>query len=92
MTAQTPAGVEGLAARIESETGFNNELDVLAEIALFEPDDIWRAIRANAAGTKIICTDDCGGEKTFIARDFTISAAARQRTVAALRARAQTPQ
>lgn len=74
-----------LAAKIEAETGCCNRLDVQAEIALFEPDDRWAAIRANDAGTKTICTAPDGSERTFWARDFTISAAARRNTAAALR-------
>ncbi len=78
----------GLAERVEAATGFDNDLDVLAEIALFQPCETYAAIRANAAGTKTICTEHGGRERTFLARDYTISATARRETAAALRAHA----
>lgn len=86
----TPATLEALAARVEAASGFDNSLDVQCELALFEADDFELAIRPNAAGSKVIVT--CLGEvdRTFIARDYTISAAARKNTAAALRARAAT--
>jgi hypothetical protein len=75
-----------LADRVEAARGFDNAIDVECEIALFEPDDFELAIRPNAAGTKIIVTIKDGPERTFIARDYTISAAARKQTAASLRA------
>ena len=80
--------LRALAERVQTERGFDNSLDVAAEIALFETDADWTAIRANDAGTKVILTKHNGQERTYIARDFTISAAARTTTAAALRARA----
>lgn len=68
--------------------GFDNALDVRCEIALFEPDDFELAIRPNAAGSKVIVTVKGGIDRTLLARDYTISVAARRKTVAALRARA----
>jgi hypothetical protein len=84
----TRAAIEGLAERVERERGMNNALDVLAEIALFEPCKAYASIRANAAGTKTICTDHSGRDHTFWARDYTISAKQRRETAKLLRARA----
>jgi len=73
-----------LADRVEHETGCDNSLDVLVEIALFQPDGDWSAIRANAAGSKVICTRPNGAEKTFAALDWTMDRAG---AAAALRGR-----
>jgi hypothetical protein len=78
-----------LADKVEAiRSGFDNAIDVQCEIALFEPDDCELAIRANDAGTKVIVTIAGGRDRTFLARDYTISAGARRKTAAALRARA----
>ncbi len=84
----TPQRLVELAERVERETGSNNELDVLVEIALFEPDGAFASIRANVAGTKTICTTPLGKHRTFWARDYTISRPNRVQAAAALRARA----
>lgn len=79
-----------LADRVEAiRSGFDNAIDVQCEIALFNPDDCELAIRPNAAGSKVIVTINGGPDRTFIAGDYTISAAARRNTVARLRARAK---
>jgi len=77
-----------LAERVATGSGCDNALDIEVELALFEPDDEWAAIRVNDAGTKTICTSPSGKERTFWARDYTISAASRSNTAAALRAHA----
>jgi|GEM_PF-2408574 len=82
--------LRALADRVEGHSGFSNELDVLSEIALFEPDNEFTSVRSNYAGTKVIFTTPTGIDRTFRARDFTISATARKRTAAALRAIAET--
>ncbi len=80
-------GLVELAERVEAiRSGFDNAIDVQCELALFTPDDCELAIRANNAGTKVIVTIAGGRERTFIARDYTISAGARRKTAAALRA------
>ena len=90
MTAQTPAGVqEELAERVATERGADNALDVLVEIALFKPDELVKAVRANNAGTKVIFSIKGGQDRTCWAGDWTMD---RPRTAAALRARAQAPQ
>lgn len=79
-----------LAARVEAMQGSSagvNALDVLIEIAMFQPDDEYVAIRANAAGTKVIMTAPAGHNDTFWAFDWTIESE-RPRTIAALRERA----
>jgi hypothetical protein len=77
-----------LASMVADERGMSNAFDVKCEIALFEPDSEYIAVRANAAGSKVIYTMADGKEKTCWARDWTISHAQRQRTAAALRSRA----
>lgn len=84
--AEIARGLRSLADQVEAESGFNNSLDVQCEIALFEPSETERSIRANAAGTKVIVTFHDGSERTYLARDFTISKAERERTAALLRA------
>ena len=74
-----------LAERCEQATGRDNSTDVLLEVALFQPCDIWKRCRANAAGTKVIYTDALGDNTTCWARDWT---ADRPSAAAALRARA----
>lgn len=70
-----------LLERLRGAKGYSNELDVAVEIALFEPDEQYVAIRANNAGTKVIYTDRSGAEKTHWARDWTISPGERNRTI-----------
>lgn len=75
------ATLEGLIARLDAgET--SNELDIAVEIALFNPDV---AIRANAAGTKVIYTKRDGSEVTHWADDWTMERN-RPRAIALLRA------
>lgn len=85
-TAMADQDLLALADRVEASRGFDNSLDVACEIALFKPDGAEAAIRANNAGTKVIVTYRAGDEKSYIARDFTISERRRRSTAAALRA------
>ena len=78
------AQILALADRVEAEC--SNEVDVLAEIALHQPQAPWDTIRANAAGTKVIYGQQDGTEKTYWARDWTLSPKARSVTAASLRA------
>lgn len=82
--------LEELACRVEGLTTSDNTLDVLVEVALFEPDGEYADIRPNHAGTKVIYTDWDGGEETCWAPDWTFDAPARERVAAALRARKET--
>lgn len=59
----------------------SNELDVLIEVATFEPDEVYSAARPNAAGTKVIYTRRDGKDETCWARDWCRS---RDKAVAAL--------
>lgn len=63
-----------LAARLDGlpvvEVG-DNALDVLVEVALFEPDREFQSARSNSAGTKIIYTKHTGAEQTFWAQEWT---------------------
>lgn len=61
-----------LAERCDKPGGADNALDVEIEIALFQPDELYLAVRANAAGTKVIYTDHGGNEATHWARDWTM--------------------
>lgn len=76
--------LEALARRCEEGNGADNALDVEIEIALFEPDQDWSSIRANSAGTKVICAAPDGSEKTFWAVDWTMD---RRAAAASLRVR-----
>ena len=76
-----------LADRIEALGKYgDNSLDVLVEIALFIPNNVYSGIRANSAGTKVIYTDKAGNEVTCWAQDWTPTKV-RQATIKALRAR-----
>ncbi len=86
MTTDNRDELLALAARVEALKGYDNSVDVLAEIALFDADEKFVAIRANDAGTKVVYTTPSGRDTTYRARDWTMSAAARANTVQALRA------
>ncbi|QZP07809.1 hypothetical protein [Caenibius sp. WL] len=85
----TKADLIALAERCEALRGYSNEIDVLAELALFKPDDDYVSVRANHAGTKVVYTTASGHDQTYWAPDHTISNAARQKTSASLRAIAE---
>ena len=53
-----------LADRVEKLKESDNEVDVLVEIALFEPDEDATAISSNAAGTKVIYYGHDGKSET----------------------------
>lgn len=59
-----------LAERVEAGES-SNELDVLIEVALFEPDEDWVSARSNSAGTKVIYTSRRGHDLTRWAPDWT---------------------
>lgn len=71
-----------LAERVSSGRGCDNALDVEIEVAVFDEPHI--AVRANAAGTKVIYTKG-GKDMTHWAPDWTKDRAG---TAAALRAHA----
>jgi len=52
----TEAETIALIDRIEGGKGEDSALDVLIEVALFEPDTHYDAARPNFAGTKVIYT------------------------------------
>lgn len=76
-----------LAARVEGLKESNNEIDVLVEIALFEPDEDVAAISSNSAGTKVIYYGHDGRSETFRAQDWTHGKPMRMTTARRLRAR-----
>lgn len=59
-----------LIERLEGGIITSNEFDVLWEIATFEPDEAYRAARANFAGTKVIYTMANGSQETHWAPDW----------------------
>jgi len=77
-----------LAARVEGLKESSNEVDVLVEIALFEPDEDAAAISANSAGTKVIYYGHDGRSETHRAQDWTHGKPMRMMTARRLRARA----
>lgn len=63
--------LQRLVERIEGGER-SNALDVLIELALFEPDSALTALRSNHAGTKVIGTRPDGREVTCWAADWTM--------------------
>jgi hypothetical protein len=47
-----------------------NALDVLVEVATFEPCELYSAAQPNNAGTKVIYTKRAGGFETCLAREW----------------------
>jgi len=85
----TSSSLLALAERVEGLTRSDNSIDVLVEVAMFEPDEEYTSIRANDAGTKVILTGHDRLERTFWPQDWTMDAEERAATAAALKARAQ---
>lgn len=79
-----------LIDRIKATSDYDNGLDVLIEVALFEPDETYRAARANNAGTKVIFTPTDGTEETCWSWDWTLNAENRAKAIDALRAKETT--
>jgi hypothetical protein len=84
MTTPMP-DIQSLIERVEAGER-SNALDVTIEIALFRPDRFYRAVRPNAARTKLIYTSVNGHDSTHRAMDWTLEP---KRTLSALRSRAQ---
>lgn len=80
------ADLEELAGRVDGLKKPDNALDVLIEVAMFRPEPGWRSCRANAAGTKVIYTDDDGRDHTHWAPPWTMVT---KTAAAALRSRTQ---
>jgi hypothetical protein len=67
-----PLTLQTLIDRLEAETGDNNALDVMIEVALFDPaNSLATDCRANSAGTKVIYTNSKGEEVTYWADEWT---------------------
>ncbi|WP_408914037.1 hypothetical protein [Brucella pseudogrignonensis] len=64
-----------------------NSTDVLVEVALFKPNNIYISIRANNAGTKVIFTRTGGKRDTCWAYDYTLTPERRAKCIAILRAK-----
>ena len=75
--------MDELIARIEAGE-HSNTLDVLIEVATFQPDGFHKAARANDAGTKVIYTLASGHDSTHWAWDWSLHP---RQALAALRAR-----
>ena len=67
----------------------DNALDVEIEIASFQPDRMYKSVRANAAGTKLIYTTQTGEKETCWAWDWTLNAENREAAIASLSALSQ---
>ena len=60
-----------LSTELEALAGkASNAMDVRVEVALFKPNSVYSAVRANAAGTKVIYTDHAGNEVTCWAQEW----------------------
>ena len=75
-----------LSTRIAALDAPDNSMDVLCEVALFEPCDLFASCRANNAGTKVIYTTTKGRDNTHWAMEWTDDKH-RAGTIAALKAR-----
>lgn len=64
--------LSSLIERVKSARKQDNALDVLIDVALFEPDEECSSVRANAAGTKLVFSYRSGKSQTFRARDWTL--------------------
>lgn len=76
-----------LIARVEALTRADNAVDVLVEVALFEPTEVCTSCRPNYAGTKVIYKYLDGSQKTYWAEDWTLTAEHRAETVHSLKER-----
>jgi hypothetical protein len=75
-----------LADRVDAVEKSDNGLDVLIEVALFEPDADTLSVRANSAGTKVTYTVAEGRPETCWAPDWTVGFSERANASARLRA------
>lgn len=80
--------LSSLIDRVEAGES-SNELDVLIEVALFEPEGPYASARPNSAGTKVIYTGLDGKEITHRALDWTMTPELTLRDLRALKARIQ---
>ena len=76
-----------LIDRLSKLDGPDNRIDVLVEVELFKPDGIYKSVRANAAGTKVIYTTACGQQETYWADHYTHTPEHRSKYIAILRAK-----
>lgn len=74
-----------LIARVEALTKSDNAVDVLVELALFEPTEFCLSCRPNDAGTKLIFTYSDDHETTYLAEDWTLTDEHRAETVRLLK-------
>lgn len=75
-----------LIERLEAASGPDNALDVLVEVAMFNPNGVpFSSCRSNAAGTKVIYTDRAGNDVTCWAAPWS-EEPRRSTAIAALRA------
>lgn len=75
-----------LLSRLQGLKAPSNEIDMAFEIATFEPDDTYKAVRANDAGTKLVYTLADGRTVTHWAWDHTLTQDRRDRCIAILTA------
>jgi hypothetical protein len=79
-------GLASLLERVRDCDEADNALDIEIEIATFQPDRLYSAVRPNAAGTKLIYTTQDGGQETCWAWDWTLNEANRKQAADAIRA------
>lgn len=69
--------LKALLERVKRNREADNALDIAIDISLFEPDEDFVSVRANAAGTKLVYTDRAGKTSTYWATDWTLDAQSR---------------
>lgn len=82
------AEIAKLVEQVAGLTRERNTVDVLIEVALFEPSTAFIACRSNDAGTKVVYTTRSGDQVTHWAHDWTHDADSRDEAARRLRARA----
>jgi hypothetical protein len=81
---------DGLIEKLRANTGPSNALDMEIDIALFKPDAMHVAVRANEAGTKLVYTRHDGRTDTYWANDHTLDDVSRELAIEQLRALSHT--
>ncbi len=76
-----------LITRLSKLDAPDNRIDVLVEVATFEPDENFVSARPNAAGTKVVFKTKDGRSETYWAHDYTGSPESRAACIALLRAK-----
>lgn len=83
---QSQSVLDGLVERLKACDEADNALDIAVEMATFHPDARYAAVRANAAGTKLIYTTHDGENQTCWAWDWTLTPESRREAIKLLSA------